>query len=92
MAYHPTCNQAAKEFEFSRPLVITPPNEPASSMNPIGVAALNHTVELADETKSHSKVNCPPVLAAAPMVLKPSEESPRSAILFAEMMDEGRFS
>ncbi len=79
---------AAKEFEFEHP---HDPDTPGSYIRnePIGVAAL-----ITPWNWPMNQVTLKVVAAAVAgctMVLKPSEESPLSAMVFAEMMDEAGF-
>ncbi|MCQ0091936.1 aldehyde dehydrogenase family protein [Roseovarius sp. M141] len=79
---------AAKEFDFEHQ---HDPNTPGSYIRnePIGVAAL-----ITPWNWPMNQVTLKVVAAAVAgctMVLKPSEESPLSAMVFAEMMDEAGF-
>ncbi len=79
---------AAKEFEFEHQ---HDPNTPGSYIRnePVGVAAL-----ITPWNWPMNQVTLKVVAAAVAgctMVLKPSEESPLSAMVFAEMMDEAGF-
>jgi aldehyde dehydrogenase (NAD+) len=80
--------EAAKEFQFEHP---HDPQTPGSYIRnePIGVAAL-----ITPWNWPMNQVTLKVIAAAVAgctMVLKPSEESPLSAMLFAEMMDEAGF-
>ncbi|MFX0546139.1 aldehyde dehydrogenase family protein [Roseovarius sp. S1116L3] len=80
--------KAAKEYEFEHP---HDPNTPGSYIRnePIGVAAL-----ITPWNWPMNQVTLKVIAAAVAgctMVLKPSEESPLSSIVFAEMMDEAGF-
>ena len=80
--------KAAKEFKFIRPLNDKSP-EDRIIYEPIGVCAL-----ITPWNWPMNQVTLKVVAAAiagCTMVLKPSEESPLDAILFAEMMDEAGF-
>jgi len=80
--------KAAKEFEFSRPLGDHAPND-RIVYEPIGVAALITPWNWPMNQVTLKVIAA--VIAGCTMVLKPSEESPLNAILFAEMMDEAGF-
>ncbi len=80
--------EAAKEFQFEHP---HDPQTPGSYIRnePIGVAAL-----ITPWNWPMNQITLKVIAAAVAgctMVLKPSEESPLSAMLFAEMMDEAGF-
>jgi aldehyde dehydrogenase (NAD+) len=80
--------KAAKEYEFEHP---HDPNTPGSYIRnePIGVAAL-----ITPWNWPMNQVTLKVIAAAVAgctMVLKPSEESPLSSMVFAEMMDEAGF-
>jgi len=80
--------RAAKGFEFIRPLGSHAPNDRIVH-EPVGVCAL-----ITPWNWPMNQVTLKVVAAAiagCTMVLKPSEESPLNAILFAEMMDEAGF-
>ncbi len=80
--------KAAKDFEFSRPLGDHAPND-RIIYEPVGVCAL-----ITPWNWPMNQVTLKVVAAAiagCTMVLKPSEESPLDAVLFAEMMDEAGF-
>ncbi|WP_412564650.1 aldehyde dehydrogenase family protein [Thalassobius sp. MITS945101] len=88
-AYH-TANflKAAKKFKFVRPLGDHAPNDRIVH-EPIGVCAL-----ITPWNWPMNQVTLKVIAAAiagCTMVLKPSEESPLNALLFAEMMDEAGF-
>lgn len=79
---------AAKKFEFIRPLGDHAPNDRIIH-EPVGVCAL-----ITPWNWPMNQVTLKVVAAAiagCTMVLKPSEESPLDAMLFAEMMDEAGF-
>ncbi|MFD0859870.1 aldehyde dehydrogenase family protein [Roseovarius aquimarinus] len=80
--------EAAKDFQFEHP---HDPNTPGSYIRnePIGVAAL-----ITPWNWPMNQVTLKVIaagVAGCTMVLKPSEESPLSSMLFAEMMDEAGF-
>ncbi len=80
--------RAAKNFEFIRPLGDHAPNDRIIH-EPIGVAALI-TPWNWPMNQVTLKVGAAAV-AGCTMILKPSEESPLDAMLFAEMMHEAGF-
>ena len=80
--------QAAKSFEFDRPLGDHAPND-RIIYEPVGVTALI-TPWNWPMNQVTLKVGAAAV-AGCTMVLKPSEESPLNAMIFAEMMDEAGF-
>ena len=80
--------KAAKEFEFVRPLGDHAPNDRIVH-EAVGVAALI-TPWNWPMNQITLKVGAA-VVAGCTMVLKPSEESPLSAMLFAELMHEAGF-
>ncbi|WP_299619758.1 aldehyde dehydrogenase family protein [uncultured Tateyamaria sp.] len=80
--------RAAKEFEFSRPLGDHAPND-RIIYEAVGVAALI-TPWNWPMNQVTLKVGAA-AIAGCTMVLKPSEESPLNAMIFAEMMDEAGF-
>ena len=80
--------KAAKEFEFVRPLGDHAPNDRIIH-EAVGVAALI-TPWNWPMNQITLKVGAA-VVAGCTMVLKPSEESPLSAMLFAELMHEAGF-
>lgn len=80
--------RAAKGFQFIRPLGDHAPND-RIVYEPVGVCAL-----ITPWNWPMNQVTLKVIAAAiagCTMVLKPSEESPLDAILFAEMMDEAGF-
>jgi aldehyde dehydrogenase (NAD+) len=80
--------RAAKGFEFERPLGDHAPND-LIRFEAVGVAAL-----ITPWNWPMNQVTLKVVAAAiagCTMVLKPSEESPLNAVLFAEMIDEAGF-
>jgi aldehyde dehydrogenase (NAD+) len=79
---------AAKGFEFNRPLGDHAPND-RIIYEPIGVAALI-TPWNWPMNQVTLKVGAA-AIAGCTMVLKPSEESPLNAVIFAEMMHEAGF-
>ena len=79
---------AAKDFEFIKPLGDHAPNDRIIH-EAVGVVAMI-TPWNWPMNQVTLKVGAA-VVAGCTMVLKPSEESPLSAILFAEMMDEAGF-
>jgi aldehyde dehydrogenase (NAD+) len=79
---------AAKGFEFNRPLGAHAPND-RIIYEPVGVAALI-TPWNWPMNQVTLKVGAA-AIAGCTMVLKPSEESPINAMVFAEMMDEAGF-
>ena len=79
---------AAKGFKFIRPLGDHAPNDRIVH-EPIGVCALI-TPWNWPMNQVTLKVGAA-AIAGCTMILKPSEESPLNAILFAEMMDEAGF-
>ncbi|MFP7569169.1 aldehyde dehydrogenase family protein [Marivita sp. S2033] len=79
---------AARNFEFDRPLNDQSPND-RIIYEPVGVCALI-TPWNWPMNQVTLKV-CAAAIAGCTMVLKPSEESPLNAMLFAEMMDEAGF-
>jgi aldehyde dehydrogenase (NAD+) len=80
--------KAAKGFEFNRPLGEHAPND-RIIYEPIGVAALI-TPWNWPMNQVTLKVGAA-AIAGCTMVLKPSEESPLNAVIFAEMMHEAGF-
>jgi aldehyde dehydrogenase (NAD+) len=80
--------RAAKEFEFERPLGEHAPND-RIVREAVGVAALI-TPWNWPMNQITLKVGAAAV-AGCTMVLKPSEETPLDAMLFAEMIDEAGF-
>jgi aldehyde dehydrogenase (NAD+) len=80
--------RAAKGFEFSRPLGSHAPND-RIIYEPVGVAALI-TPWNWPMNQVTLKVGAA-AIAGCTMVLKPSEESPINAMVFAEMMEEAGF-
>ncbi len=80
--------RAAKSFEFNRPLGAHAPND-RIIYEPVGVAALI-TPWNWPMNQVTLKVGAA-AIAGCTMVLKPSEETPLDAMLFAEMMDEAGF-
>ena len=80
--------KAAKAFEFSRPLNDRAPND-RIIYEAVGVAALI-TPWNWPMNQVTLKVGAA-AIAGCTMVLKPSEESPLNAMVFAEMMDEAGF-
>jgi aldehyde dehydrogenase (NAD+) len=80
--------RAAKKFEFIKPLGSHAPNDRIIS-EAVGVAALI-TPWNWPMNQVTLKVGAAAV-AGCTMVLKPSEETPLDAMLFAEMMDEAGF-
>ncbi|WP_390911405.1 aldehyde dehydrogenase family protein [Pseudosulfitobacter sp. SM2401] len=80
--------RAAKNFEFNRPLGAHAPND-RIIYEPIGVAALI-TPWNWPMNQVTLKVGAA-AIAGCTMVLKPSEESPLNAVIFAEMMHEAGF-
>ena len=80
--------RAAKKFEFMRPLGSHAPND-RIVFEPIGVTALI-TPWNWPMNQVTLKVGAAAV-AGCTMVLKPSEESPLNAMVFAEMMHEAGF-
>ena len=80
--------RAAKNFEFNRPLGDHAPND-RIIYEPVGVAALI-TPWNWPMNQVTLKVGAA-AIAGCTMVLKPSEETPLDAMLFAEMMDEAGF-
>ncbi len=80
--------KAAKAFEFVRPLGDHAPND-RILYEAVGVAALI-TPWNWPMNQITLKVGAA-VTAGCAMILKPSEESPLSAMLFAELMDEAGF-
>ncbi|WP_299550636.1 aldehyde dehydrogenase family protein [uncultured Tateyamaria sp.] len=80
--------RAAKAFEFNRPLSDRAPND-RIIYEPVGVAALI-TPWNWPMNQVTLKVGAA-TIAGCTMVLKPSEESPLNAMIFAEMMDEAGF-
>ncbi len=80
--------RAAKKFDFIRPLGGHAPND-RIIYEPVGVAALI-TPWNWPMNQVTLKVGAAAV-AGCTMVLKPSEESPLNAMLFAELMDEAGF-
>jgi len=79
---------AAKDFKFERPLNDHSPND-RIIYEPVGVAALI-TPWNWPMNQVTLKVGAA-AIAGCTMVLKPSEETPLDAMLFAEMMDEAGF-
>ena len=79
---------AAKDFDFSRPLGDHAPND-RIIYEPVGVCALI-TPWNWPMNQITLKVGAA-AIAGCTMVLKPSEESPLDAMIFAEMMDEAGF-
>ncbi|WP_439123096.1 aldehyde dehydrogenase family protein [Marivita sp.] len=79
---------AAKEFNFDRPLNDHSPQD-RIIYEPVGVCALI-TPWNWPMNQVTLKV-CAAAIAGCTMVLKPSEESPLNAMLFAEMMHEAGF-
>ena len=80
--------RAAKKFDFFKPLGDHAPND-RIAMEPIGVCAL-----ITPWNWPMNQVVLKVIAAAiagCTMVLKPSEESPLNALLFAEFMDEAGF-
>ena len=80
--------KAAKEFKFSRPLGDHAPND-RIIYEPIGVCAM-----ITPWNWPMNQVTLKVIAAAisgCTMVLKPSEESPLNAIVFAEIMHEAGF-
>jgi aldehyde dehydrogenase (NAD+) len=80
--------KAAKEFRFNRPLGDHAPND-RIIYEPVGVAALI-TPWNWPQNQITLKVGAA-AIAGCTMVLKPSEESPLNAMIFAEAMDEAGF-
>lgn len=80
--------RAAKGFEFIKPLGSHAPNDRIIH-EPVGVAALI-TPWNWPMNQVTLKVGAA-AIAGCTMVLKPSEESPLNAMLFAELMDEAGF-
>jgi aldehyde dehydrogenase (NAD+) len=80
--------RAAKDFDFIRPLGDHAPND-RIIYEPVGVAALI-TPWNWPMNQVTLKVGAA-VVAGCTMVLKPSEESPLNAMLFAELMHEAGF-
>jgi aldehyde dehydrogenase (NAD+) len=80
--------KAAKEFEFDRPLNADSPND-RIIYEAVGVAALI-TPWNWPMNQITLKVGGA-AIAGCTMVLKPSEQSPLNAMIFAEMMDEAGF-
>lgn len=80
--------RAAKAFEFDRPLSDRAPND-RIIYEAVGVAALI-TPWNWPMNQVTLKVGAA-AIAGCTMVLKPSEESPLNAMVFAEMMDEAGF-
>ncbi|WP_223426324.1 aldehyde dehydrogenase family protein [Tateyamaria pelophila] len=80
--------KAAKAFEFSRPLNDSAPND-RIIYEAVGVAALI-TPWNWPMNQVTLKVGAA-AIAGCTMVLKPSEESPLNAMVFAEMVDEAGF-
>jgi len=80
--------RAAKAFEFNRPLSDRAPND-RIIYEAVGVAALI-TPWNWPMNQVTLKVGAA-AIAGCTMVLKPSEESPHNAMIFAEMMDEAGF-
>ncbi|MGR3761494.1 aldehyde dehydrogenase family protein [Roseobacteraceae bacterium NS-SX3] len=80
--------RAAKEFKFERPLGDHAPNDRIIH-EAVGVAALI-TPWNWPMNQITLKVGAA-AIAGCTMVLKPSEESPLNAMIFAEMMDEAGF-
>jgi aldehyde dehydrogenase (NAD+) len=80
--------EAAKGFEFNRPLGDHAPGD-RIIYEPVGVAALI-TPWNWPMNQVTLKVGAA-AIAGCTMVLKPSEESPLNAVIFAEMMDEAGF-
>ena len=80
--------KAAKKFEFDRPLGEHAPND-RLIFEAVGVAALI-TPWNWPMNQVTLKVGAA-AIAGCTMVLKPSEETPLDAMLFAEMMDEAGF-
>ncbi len=80
--------RAAKEFAFERPLSDRAPND-RIIYEPVGVAALI-TPWNWPMNQVTLKVGAAAV-AGCTMVLKPSEESPLNAMIFAELVDEAGF-
>ncbi|WP_282092136.1 aldehyde dehydrogenase family protein [Epibacterium ulvae] len=80
--------KAAKEFEFERPLNAQSPKD-RIVYEAVGVAALITPWNWPMNQVS-LKVGAA-AIAGCTMVLKPSEESPLSAMIFAELMDEAGF-
>ncbi|MFT7593359.1 MAG: aldehyde dehydrogenase (NAD+) [Paracoccaceae bacterium] len=79
---------AAKAFEFDRPLNADAPND-RIIFEAVGVAALI-TPWNWPMNQITLKVGAA-AIAGCTMVLKPSEQSPLNAMIFAEMMDEAGF-
>ncbi len=80
--------KAAKDFQFNRPLGDHAPND-RIIYEAVGVAALI-TPWNWPMNQVTLKVGAA-AIAGCTMVLKPSEESPLNAMIFAEMMDEAGF-
>ncbi|MEO0939351.1 MAG: aldehyde dehydrogenase family protein [Pseudomonadota bacterium] len=80
--------KAAKGFQFDRPLGDHAPND-RIIYEPVGVCALI-TPWNWPMNQVTLKVGAA-AIAGCTMVLKPSEESPLNAMIFAEMMDEAGF-
>jgi len=80
--------KAAKAFEFDRPLNADAPND-RIIYEAVGVAALI-TPWNWPMNQITLKVGAA-AIAGCTMVLKPSEQSPLNAMIFAEMMDEAGF-
>ena len=80
--------KAAEKFEFNRPLGAHAPND-RIIYEAVGVAALI-TPWNWPMNQVTLKVGAA-AIAGCTMVLKPSEESPINAMIFAEMMDEAGF-
>lgn len=80
--------RAAKAFEFDRPLSDRAPND-RIIYEPVGVAALI-TPWNWPMNQVTLKVGAA-AIAGCTMVLKPSEESPLNAMIFAELMHEAGF-
>jgi aldehyde dehydrogenase (NAD+) len=80
--------RAAKDFEFIRPLGDHAPND-RIIYEPIGVCAM-----ITPWNWPMNQINLKVIAAAiagCTMVLKPSEEAPLDALLYAEMIDEAGF-
>ncbi|MEM8653283.1 MAG: aldehyde dehydrogenase family protein [Pseudomonadota bacterium] len=80
--------RAAKSFDFIKPLGDHAPNDRIIH-EPVGVAALI-TPWNWPMNQVTLKVGAA-AIAGCTMILKPSEESPHNAMIFAEMMDEAGF-
>lgn len=80
--------KAAKDYEFAKPF---DPQTPGSYIlhEPIGVTALITPWNWPMNQVTLKVIAA--LVAGCTMVLKPSEESPLSALLFAEIMDEAGF-